>query len=142
MYKQSPNTPPHPTRIVIDKKKSNGTLSRPHQPVKQSKRARGKSEDATEEKENAIEMLDWDVIDAVYGVTEDTSTGEASLRNLANNFRKQNPLFNHRIFGFTTFRKFCEALAPKYLLVESTGNGSLALCKPINRCLKKSRSSV
>ena len=54
-------------------------------------------------------------IDTAYTLTcADDNTDGVPFAALSNNIRKVHPLFDHRHYGFTSFKQFCEALAPRY----------------------------
>jgi len=59
-------------------------------------------------------IIDFQVIDDAFEKAVDIDTGKALLSKFSEALRGQDPAFDHRNYGFKTFGKFCEGLAPNY----------------------------
>ena len=53
-------------------------------------------------------------------------TGHAMLSRFSEALRKLDPTFDNRNFGYSTFRKFCDALRPDYVTLSGKGGLYLA----------------
>lgn len=62
--------------------------------------------------------LPWDFVNQAFESSVDV-TGKAHFSSLSNCFRKMDPLFDHRKFGFMSFRKLCETFSPDYEVIEA-----------------------
>jgi hypothetical protein len=57
----------------------------------------------------------------------DINTGLALLSRFSEALRRIDPTFDHRNFGCSSFRKFCESLAPNYITVLHDDNVTISL---------------
>jgi len=65
-------------------------------------------------KDSEVNTMDLKQIEAAFQMAVDIDKGYAFLSGFSQALRKIDPTFDNRNFGFNTFRKFCEALAPTY----------------------------
>ena len=61
--------------------------------------------------------VDIDLISRGFRIAVNIDSGLAALARLAEELRKLDPTFDHRNYGFPSFKRFCEALGPGYELV-------------------------
>jgi hypothetical protein len=71
----------------------------------------------------AIEMLN---IQKAFQVAVDVDTSQAMLSRLSEALRSQDPAFDHRNYGYKTFKQFCMAL-PNYELMTQSDKTTLVL---------------
>lgn len=65
-------------------------------------------------KESGVKSIDLKQIENAFQMVADIDTGQALLSRFSEALRKIDPTFDHRNFGYNTFRKFCDALTPTY----------------------------
>lgn len=65
---------------------------------------------------SGVKPIDIKQIESAFQMVADIDTGQALLSRFSEALRKVDPAFDPRNFGYSSFRKFCEALAPSYLL--------------------------
>jgi hypothetical protein len=65
-------------------------------------------------KESGIININLKQIESAYQMVIDIDTGQALLSRFSEALRKVDPTFDHRNFGYSSLRKFCEALEPDY----------------------------
>ncbi|MDR2425234.1 MAG: NYN domain-containing protein [Prevotellaceae bacterium] len=56
------------------------------------------------------------LVDEAYDLAINETTGMAALSLFNDTLRQTDPTFDYRALGFSSFRKFCESLAPKYTI--------------------------
>lgn len=59
----------------------------------------------------------------------EVDTGLALLSRFSEALRKIDPTFDYRNYGYISFKKFCESLAPKYQIVHHNDKKTLSLKK-------------
>ena len=65
-------------------------------------------------KDSSVNTMDLKQIDEAFQMAVDIDKGYAFLSSFSQALRKIDPTFDNRNFGYSTFRKFCEALSPTY----------------------------
>jgi uncharacterized LabA/DUF88 family protein len=73
--------------------------------------------------------IDLNVIDNAFEMVADDITGLAFAAQLSGAIRKIDPTFDPRNFGYNSFRKFLEALKPKYEIVVHDDKSTISLRK-------------
>ncbi len=68
-------------------------------------------------KKSGIKSVDLKQIETAFQMVADIDTGQALLSRFSEALRKVDPTFDHRNFGYNSFRKFCDALTPNYQTV-------------------------
>lgn len=68
-------------------------------------------------KKSGVNKIDFKDIDSAFNMVIDINTGHALLSRFSEALRKVNPTFDHRNYGFQTFRLFCENLKPNYSII-------------------------
>lgn len=63
---------------------------------------------------SGVKPIDFSQIESAFQMVVDLDTGQALLSRFSEALRKVDPTFDHRNFGYKSFRKFCELLAPNY----------------------------
>jgi hypothetical protein len=58
--------------------------------------------------------IDFHQVDRAFRIGVNIDNGQAKLSRLADELRKLDPTFDHRSFGYSSFRKFCDALKHRY----------------------------
>ena len=66
--------------------------------------------------------IDLDLVNRVFQMIVDVNNNRARISSLKEGLCKLDPTFDERSFGFTSFRKYCEALQPHYKLVVDSDN--------------------
>jgi hypothetical protein len=56
-------------------------------------------------------------------------TGLAVLSRFNETLRQTDPTFNHKNYGYSTFRKFCESLMPAYSIILHEDGVTMSLKK-------------
>lgn len=69
-------------------------------------------------KNSGIKSVDLKQIDSAFQMVADLDTGQALLSQFSHALRKVDPTFDHRNFGYSSFRKFCDALRPNYETIQ------------------------
>ena len=65
-------------------------------------------------KDSGVNTMYLKHIDDAFQMAVDIDKGYAFLSSFSQALRKIDPTFDNRNFGYSTFRKFCEALSPTY----------------------------
>lgn len=68
-------------------------------------------------KKSGIKSIALEDIDRAFQMVVDLDTGQALLSRFSEALRKVDPTFDHRNFGYNSFKKFCDSLAPNYQTV-------------------------
>lgn len=80
-------------------------------------------------KNSGIKSIDLKQIETAFQMVADINTGQALLSRFSEALRKIDPTFDHRNFGYISFRKFCDALEPKYQTVLHEDGQTISLKK-------------
>lgn len=78
---------------------------------------------------SGIKSIDLGQIERAFQMVVDIDTGLVLLSRFSEALRKVDPTFDHRNFGHSTFRKFCESLAPNYETICHDDNTTISLKK-------------
>jgi hypothetical protein len=78
---------------------------------------------------SGIKSIDLKQIDSAFQMVADIDTGQALLSRFSEALRKVDPTFDHRNFGYSSFRKFCDALTPNYQTVLHEDGQTISLKK-------------
>jgi len=78
-------------------------------------------------KKSGVKSINLNDIDAAFNMVVDINTGLALLSRFSEALRRIDPTFDHRNFGCSSFRKFCESLAPNYITVLHDDNVTISL---------------
>lgn len=102
--------------ITVEVKKTNDEVFGPKAPILKGPKVVGKIDLNLigPLKNKGIKAINQKDIDIAFSMVVNVNTGLALLSQFSEALRKVDPTFDHRNFGFTTFRKFCESLAPSY----------------------------
>jgi uncharacterized LabA/DUF88 family protein len=68
-------------------------------------------------KKSGIKSVDLKQIERAFQMVADLDTGQALLSRFSDALRKVDPTFDHRNFGYSSLKKFCDALKPNYQTV-------------------------
>lgn len=63
---------------------------------------------------SGVKSINMDQIQRAFQIALNIDNGQASLARLSEALRTQDPTFDPRNFGYTSFRRFCDALQPEY----------------------------
>lgn len=80
-------------------------------------------------KKSGIKSVDLKQIETAFQMVADIDTGQALLSRFSEALRKVDPTFDHRNFGYNSFRKFCDALTPNYQTVLHEDGQTISLKK-------------
>ena len=80
-------------------------------------------------RKSGVKSVDLKQIESAFQMVADIDTGQALLSRFSEALRKVDPTFDHRNFGYTSFRKFCDALTPNYLTVLHEDGQTISLKK-------------
>lgn len=80
-------------------------------------------------KKSGIKPVDLKQIETAFQMVVNIDTGQALLSRFSVALRKVDTTFDHRNFGFSSIRKFCEALTPTYQTVLHDDGKTLSLKK-------------
>lgn len=80
-------------------------------------------------KNSGIKSIDFKQIESAFQMVADIDTGQVLLSRFSESLRKINPTFDHRNFGYNSFRKFCESLTPNYEIVLHEDGKTISLRK-------------
>lgn len=80
-------------------------------------------------KNSGIKSIDFKQIESAFQMVADIDTGQVLLSRFSESLRKIDPTFDHRNFGYNSFRKFCESLTPNYEIVLHEDGKTLSLRK-------------
>lgn len=80
-------------------------------------------------KNSGVKPIDYSQIEAAFQMVVDIDTGLALLSRFSEALRKIDSTFDHRNFGYVSFRKFCEALSPQYETVFHEDGQTISLKK-------------
>jgi hypothetical protein len=80
-------------------------------------------------KKSGIKPIDFNQIDTAFRMAVSEDTGEALLSDFGIALRRIDSTFDHRNFGFNSFRKFCESLSPNFDLIKHEDGTTLSLKK-------------
>ncbi len=80
-------------------------------------------------KKSGIKSVDLKQIETAFQMVADIDTGQALLSRFSEALRKVDPTFDHRNFGYSSFRKFCDALTPNYQTVLHEDGQTISLRK-------------
>ena len=80
-------------------------------------------------KKSGIKPVDLKQIETAFQMVADINTGQALLSRFSEALRKVNPTFDHRNFGYSSFRNFCDALTPNYQTVLHEDGQTISLKK-------------
>jgi len=80
-------------------------------------------------KKSGVKSIKLNDIDSAFNMVVDVNTGLALLSRFSEALRKLDPTFDHRNFGFNSFRKFCEALPKPYKTVLHEDGQTISLKK-------------
>jgi uncharacterized LabA/DUF88 family protein len=78
---------------------------------------------------SGVKSIDLNQIDSAFQMVAEIDTGQAFLSRFSEALRKVDPTFDHRNFGYNSFRKFCEALTPHYQTVVHEDGMTISLKK-------------
>lgn len=78
-------------------------------------------------KNSGVKPIKVNDIDAAFNMVVDINTGLALLSRFSEALRRIDPTFDHRNFGCSSFRKFCESLVPNYITVLHDDNVTISL---------------
>ena len=73
--------------------------------------------------------MDFKQIETAYQMVADIDTGLALLSRFSEALKKVDPTFDHRNFGFASFRKFCDGLTPTYKTILHKDGQTISLKK-------------
>ncbi|MDR1720739.1 MAG: hypothetical protein LBR67_11590, partial [Dysgonamonadaceae bacterium] len=76
-----------------------------------------------------IKPINRQDIDNAFNMAVNEATGMAVLSRFNETLRQTDPTFDYRIFGFNSFRKFCESLSPNYTIVLHEDRVTMSLKK-------------
>jgi hypothetical protein len=117
--------------IQIDKQNKNAEKDAAGKKTSQSKlqgtNIAGKIDVINSLKDAGIKSINIQQIETAFNNVVDDDTGLALLSNLGSSLKKLDPTFDPRNFGFNSFRKFCESLAPDYTVVIHHDGSTLSL---------------
>jgi uncharacterized LabA/DUF88 family protein len=91
-------------------------------------------------KKSGVKSIDLKQIESAFQMVVDIDTGQALLSSFSNALRKIDPTFDHRNFGYNSFKKFCDALSPNYETILNNDKQTISLKKinlPISKNKKK-----
>jgi uncharacterized LabA/DUF88 family protein len=71
--------------------------------------------------------IDLDKVRRAFSIAVNIDNGQAMLSRVSETLRTQDPTFDPRNFGFSSFRKFCDALYPYFEVVVDTDNTTMFL---------------
>ena len=80
-------------------------------------------------KESGVKPIDLKQIESAFQMVADIDTGQAFLSRFSEAIRKIDPTFDHRNFGYNSFRKFCDSLAPDFITVLHEDGVTISLKK-------------
>lgn len=80
-------------------------------------------------KNSGVKSINPEQIEAAFQMVADIDTGQALLSRFAEALRKVDPTFDYRNFGYTSFKAFCDALAPNYQTVFHNDRQTVSLKK-------------
>jgi uncharacterized LabA/DUF88 family protein len=80
-------------------------------------------------KDSNIKSIDDSKIETAFQMVVDIDNGQALLSRFSEALRKTDPTFDHRNFGFSSFRKFCDALEPRFTTVNHNDGKTVSLKK-------------
>lgn len=80
-------------------------------------------------KKSGVKSVDLKQIESAFQMVADIDTGQALLSRFSEALRKADPTFDHRNFGYSSFRKFCDALTPNYQTVFHEDGQTISLKK-------------
>eukprot|EP00607_Mallomonas_marina_P003528 CAMPEP_0182437916 /NCGR_PEP_ID=MMETSP1167-20130531/85370_1 /TAXON_ID=2988 /ORGANISM="Mallomonas Sp, Strain CCMP3275" /LENGTH=252 /DNA_ID=CAMNT_0024631007 /DNA_START=1048 /DNA_END=1806 /DNA_ORIENTATION=- len=67
---------------------------------------------------NKKSKIDIQMVRRAFDIAADMDNGYALLSRLSETLRSQDPTFDARSYGFSSFSKFCEALSPDFVIVK------------------------
>lgn len=82
-------------------------------------------------KESGVKSINQKSIDSAFNMVVDVNNGLALLSKFSEALRRIDPTFDHRNFGFQTFRSFCNSLAPNYATIQHQDKMTISLKKQI-----------
>lgn len=80
-------------------------------------------------RKSGVKSVDLKQIESAFQMVADLDTGQALLSRFSEALRKVDPTFDHRNFGYNSFRKFCDALTPNYQTVFHEDGQTISLKK-------------
>lgn len=80
-------------------------------------------------RKSGIKTIDLKQIDSAFQMVADLDTGQALLSRFSEALRKVDPTFDHRNFGYNSFRNFCNSLTPNYETVLHEDGQTISLKK-------------
>jgi uncharacterized LabA/DUF88 family protein len=80
-------------------------------------------------KKSGVKPIDLKQIESAFQMVADLDTGQALLSRFSEALRKIDPTFDHRNFGYSSFRKFSDALTPNYQTVLHEDGQTISLKK-------------
>lgn len=80
-------------------------------------------------KKSGIKSINQQDIENAFNMAVNEATGMAVLSRFNETLRQTDPTFDYRIFGFNSFRKFCESLSPNYTIVLHEDGVTMSLKK-------------
>ncbi len=80
-------------------------------------------------KKSGVKSIDLKQIDSAFQMVSDIDTGQVLLSRFSEALRKIDPTFDHRNFGYNSFKKFCDALKPNYEIVLHEDGNTVSLKK-------------
>ena len=84
--------------------------------------------------------IDLELVNNAYDMAVDSLKGQALASQLGVAFKKIDPTFDIRNYGFSSLRKFMEALQPQYKTVIHADKTTISLQKVTGRAVKNSHS--
>jgi hypothetical protein len=117
--------------LAIKEDDTNATVIRPKAPQLPGLKVVGKMDLnlIRSLKNSGVNSIDLNQIDRAFQMVADVDTGQVILSKFLAALQKVDPTFDHRNFGYNTFRKFCEALAPSYQTVLHKDGRSISIKK-------------
>ena len=79
--------------------------------------------------DSSVKSINLEQIESAFQMVVDVNTGQAYLSNFSQALHKVDPTFDHRNFGYNSFRKFCGALTPNFQIVVHKDGTTISLKK-------------
>lgn len=79
--------------------------------------------------DSSVKSINLEQIESAFQMVVDVNTGQAYLSNFSEALHKVDPTFDHRNFGYNSFRKFCGALTPNFQIVVHEDGTTISLKK-------------
>ncbi len=79
--------------------------------------------------QSSVKSINLEQIESAFQMVVDVNTGQAYLSSFSQALHKVDPTFDHRNFGYNSFRKFCAALTPNFQIVVHEDGTTISLKK-------------